>query len=105
MRRPSENLSEEQLPTGNDVTPRLGISMGDPVGVGPEVIVRALNSIQESTSSQCIVFGDAAVLRRYALPHQEIIEVDDLSRLGLPPPSTVYVKSISSLDSFLVKDV
>ena len=100
MRPPSENLFEERLPTGNDVTPRLGISMGDPVGVGPEVIVRALYSIQESARSQCVVFGDTSVLRHYALPQQTIVELEDVSQFGDVDPNSIYVKSVSSLKDF-----
>ena len=43
--------------------PRLGISLGDPTGIGPEVVVRAL-----ATRPHCAVtvFGDEAVLARAA---------------------------------------
>jgi 4-hydroxythreonine-4-phosphate dehydrogenase len=43
--------------------PRLGISLGDPTGIGPEVVVRAL-----ATRPHCevTVFGDEAVLARAA---------------------------------------
>lgn len=42
--------------------PIIGITMGDPVGIGPEIIVKAL--AQEEVSARCrpLVFGDANVL-------------------------------------------
>ncbi len=46
--------------------PVLGITMGDPAGIGPELCLRAL--CEPKVLAQCIplVFGDAAVLRRVA---------------------------------------
>ena len=38
-----------------------GISMGDPAGIGPETIAQLF---AERTDAPCVVFGDAAVLRR-----------------------------------------
>ena len=44
--------------------PILAITMGDPAGIGPEIIVRALN--HRETYEQCrpIVTGDAAIMRQ-----------------------------------------
>jgi 4-hydroxythreonine-4-phosphate dehydrogenase len=39
----------------------IGISMGDPAGIGPETVVRLF---AEGTAVPCVVFGDAAALRR-----------------------------------------
>jgi 4-hydroxythreonine-4-phosphate dehydrogenase len=39
----------------------IGISMGDPAGIGPETVIRLF---AEGTAAPCIVFGDAAALRR-----------------------------------------
>ena len=43
--------------------PILAITMGDPAGIGPEIVVRALN--HKETYNQCrpIVTGDAEVIR------------------------------------------
>jgi len=50
--------------------PVLGISMGDPTGVGPEVLVRALVPFFSSPAiqalSEVVVFGDRNVLQRHA---------------------------------------
>jgi 4-hydroxythreonine-4-phosphate dehydrogenase len=44
--------------------PLIGITMGDPIGIGPEVVLKALS--QESLYSVCrpLVLGDAAVLEK-----------------------------------------
>jgi 4-hydroxythreonine-4-phosphate dehydrogenase len=41
--------------------PPIGITMGDPAGIGPEIVVRLF---AEGTPAACVVFGDAAVLER-----------------------------------------
>jgi 4-hydroxythreonine-4-phosphate dehydrogenase len=43
--------------------PRLGISLGDPTGIGPEIVVRALAS---RPGLEVVVFGDRGVLERAA---------------------------------------
>ena len=44
--------------------PILAITMGDPAGIGPEIVVRALN--HKETYAQCrpLVTGDAAVMEQ-----------------------------------------
>jgi 4-hydroxythreonine-4-phosphate dehydrogenase len=41
--------------------PPLLLTMGDPVGIGPEVIVRAF---QRGAADDCVVVGDGAVIAR-----------------------------------------
>jgi 4-phospho-D-threonate 3-dehydrogenase / 4-phospho-D-erythronate 3-dehydrogenase len=43
--------------------PILGITMGDPAGVGPEIIVRALGEPRVQESSRSLVIGSAEVMR------------------------------------------
>ena len=49
------------LPSQTSKTLPLALSMGDPCGVGPEIIVRALSL---GVSVPCVVIGDVAVMRR-----------------------------------------
>ncbi|MEL7368479.1 MAG: 4-hydroxythreonine-4-phosphate dehydrogenase PdxA [Myxococcota bacterium] len=46
--------------------PLLAISMGDPAGIGPEVILKAATVNDVRAESELMVFGDAGVLRRAA---------------------------------------
>ncbi len=41
----------------------MGITMGDPTGAGPEIIVKALSSAEIRGRCQAVVIGDAAVMR------------------------------------------
>jgi 4-phospho-D-threonate 3-dehydrogenase / 4-phospho-D-erythronate 3-dehydrogenase len=46
--------------------PILGLTMGDPAGIGPEICLRALR--EQSVLAECVpvLFGDASILRRLA---------------------------------------
>ena len=46
--------------------PLLGITMGDPTGAGPEIIVKALLSDEVTSLCRAVVIGDAAVMRAAA---------------------------------------
>src|SRR5215470_14733536 len=69
--------------------PRIAISLGDPCGVGPEVVARALAARPEIDA---VVYGDAGVLARAAgvagvaaPPAERIRAVTDLSPGDVPP--------------------
>lgn len=57
--------------------PRLIVSAGDPAGVGPEVVVKALARPEVAGLADIAVAGDAGLLQRTA------------AELGLPPPSAI----------------
>lgn len=44
--------------------PVVGITIGDPAGIGPEIVVRAVASDVVRQSVRAVVIGDAWVLRR-----------------------------------------
>ena len=52
--------------------PHIGITMGDPTGIGPEIIVKALSMDEPFQACRPIVFGDQEVLSR-------AIEIQSLS--------------------------
>lgn len=45
-------------------TPRIGITMGDPCGVGPEIIVKALSNAEIRDRCRPVVIGDPVALQR-----------------------------------------
>jgi 4-hydroxythreonine-4-phosphate dehydrogenase len=49
---------------GNDHALPIGITLGDPAGIGPEVILKALASSQVDASHRYVVIGSSAVLER-----------------------------------------
>ena len=46
----------------NPARPKIGITMGDPAGIGPEICIKALNNSELTTNCEPIVFGDSSVL-------------------------------------------
>lgn len=58
---------------------RFGITMGDPCGIGPEIIIKALMQ-ERGYIDKCVVFGSAELLRHYGkrlnfnMPVQSITE-------------------------------
>jgi 4-hydroxythreonine-4-phosphate dehydrogenase len=54
------------MPTRPHADPRsvVAITMGDPAGIGPEIVARALADPNVSAIARCVVFGDARVMQR-----------------------------------------
>ncbi|CAN5215381.1 4-hydroxythreonine-4-phosphate dehydrogenase PdxA [soil metagenome] len=44
----------------------LGITLGDPAGIGPEIVVAALAAVTPEKRARCIVYGDRGPLERAA---------------------------------------
>ena len=66
---------------------KVAVTMGDPVGVGPEVVLKALADRRVRREAEAVVIGDEALLRRVA------------ALLKLPEPTGGVVQGISSLDA------
>ena len=68
--------------------PLIGITMGDPTGIGPEIIVKALSAGEPFQACRPIVFGDEQVLleaiRREGLPVR-IKVIDEIPEEGYQP--------------------
>jgi 4-hydroxythreonine-4-phosphate dehydrogenase len=62
------------------VIPRLALTLGDPAGIGPEVVLRAL-AAPERPAASLVLYGPAAVLRQRALrfslplPSERVVDV------------------------------
>jgi len=72
----------------NNTRPILGITMGDPAGIGPEICLRALGEPRVRDRCTPVIFGDLAVLNRVA----------DTAKISTPKYRTVPVAAFS--DSF-----
>src|SRR6266571_1356662 len=59
----------------------IGITLGDPSGIGPEIIARALAAAPAALRARCVVFGDAGL----ALPGVEVRAVTRLAPADMPP--------------------
>ncbi|WP_430510665.1 4-hydroxythreonine-4-phosphate dehydrogenase PdxA [Gottfriedia solisilvae] len=61
--------------------PVVGITMGDPAGVGPEIILKSLNTKEVYQQCRPIVIGDARILDRaqqFVNTNLEIITIEDI---------------------------
>ena len=68
--------------------PVLGLTMGDPAGIGPEICLRAVRD--ETVLARCVpvLFGDASVLRRVAKKGEQVCRVVSLAEFGKVPAIT-----------------
>jgi len=57
-------MSQRPLPRNERTTPRIAITLGDPCGVGPEIIVKALAAGALHQQCQPIVIGDPLAMQR-----------------------------------------
>ena len=53
----------------------LGVTIGDPAGIGPEVALKALAGIKADPGTKILLFGDEPVLKRIGLPVPEGVTV------------------------------
>ncbi len=58
------------------MTPPLIVSLGDPAGVGPEIVVKAWESLRES-GPRFVVVGDRATMERAGAPALHVVSVPD----------------------------
>jgi len=81
--------------------PVIGITMGDPVGIGPEVIIKALAEGSLWESCVPVIFGDSSVIKAamrvtgVSLPLKEVTNVTSL----VSGERSAYVVPISRLDA------
>ena len=80
--------------------PKIGITMGDPTGIGPEIIVKALCVEELFQACRPIIFGDRKVLlraiEREDLPtHVEVIK--EIPEEGYQPQK-IFLFSLSQLE-------
>jgi len=75
--------------------PIIGITMGDPNGVGPEVIVKAISSNEIRDLCEIVIFGDAGILQKAANNSITELKIVECSEFGLEDlkPSTLDKKA------------
>ncbi|MFH1691749.1 MAG: 4-hydroxythreonine-4-phosphate dehydrogenase PdxA [Candidatus Omnitrophota bacterium] len=60
---------------------RIAITMGDPAGIGPEIISKSLKSLKHLKSAHFIVFGSRELFRLRGLKESKSISLVDVGRL------------------------
>lgn len=76
---------------------RIGITMGCPVGIGPEIIVKMLASPQGPQALQPVVLGDAGVLRKCVAELAVALDVVRWQPGAPVEPGRINVLSLSDL--------
>ncbi len=80
---------------------RIGISMGDPAGIGPELCLRMLTDKILSSRCSLVVFGDADVINKVAkqarIPAPEIL-IMDYESWQQDPPDVPVIVNIGAVD-------
>lgn len=71
-----------------ETRPHLGITLGDPAGIGPEVILKAISTYQWQEKCQITLFGSRHILRQtqvqlQAKSEHPILNPDDLTLVDL----------------------
>jgi 4-hydroxythreonine-4-phosphate dehydrogenase len=86
--------------TEQSALPLIGITMGDPTGIGPEVVIKALSSPSVFNRCRPVVFGDAAILEREKQLLKSSISINIIDEINQAVLScgTLDVFSLSTLD-------
>jgi len=75
--------------------PRIGLTLGDPAGVGPEIIVGAWNETVLHECCQPVVFGHPGILRRAVELWQPGVEVREVDRPDQVEPAPDVIPCIA----------
>ena len=79
------------------IKPKFAITIGDPNGIGPEIVIKALlNYPQIYELCHPIIFGDAAIVRSTAeiLRYQIDLQIIDSANIVETNPNTIYCYNI-----------
>ncbi len=80
--------------------PTIAITMGDPSGIGPEIIIKALHSPEVAAICRPVVIGDRRALERgRAICASPLIiwEIGDITDLATIPSGTIPLLALSQL--------
>lgn len=80
--------------------PNVGITMGDPAGIGPEIVCRALADLSPADRAGIVVFGTKSILERAnELSGTRLLfgELDSTSRAGTVPVVDVHIPGSESV--------
>lgn len=78
----------------------IAITMGDPAGVGAEVIVKALRELDGKSSQPMVVIGDRRFIQNAMLNCDLALEIESLTTLDemTPKPGTIAVLDLANAD-------
>ncbi|MGE5279764.1 MAG: PdxA family dehydrogenase [Deltaproteobacteria bacterium] len=76
---------------------RVAVTMGDPAGIGPEVLVKALRRLRRSAGVVFYVVGDGAFLRRRGVKPSARVRLIDAAEGSAPAASLRYLEAAADL--------
>jgi 4-hydroxythreonine-4-phosphate dehydrogenase/1,2-dihydroxy-3,5-cyclohexadiene-1,4-dicarboxylate dehydrogenase len=82
----------------NPMTRRIALSVGDPNGIGPEIVLKAMRELQGEERVRVSVFGPAGVLERAAVATgtQDVLASLDLRATEEPPPQAARFGEVNA---------
>ena len=87
----------------SSVKPRLVITLGDPAGIGPEVVLKALSNSDFLTRADISVIGDRSLFQntytRLKTAHPYLIEPDNLKFIDIDVPSAITTSVVLGVES------
>jgi 4-hydroxythreonine-4-phosphate dehydrogenase len=91
---------------GARAKPLIGVTMGDPAGIGPEVCAKALTASEVTAVANCVVIGDRRGLR-HGLKVSRIngVEINSLKEVGEAKfqPGVINVLDLNNADPAKIK--
>src|SRR5437764_8129683 len=96
--RQSEHPSINPGPRPRRVLPRIGITMGDPAGIGPEVVLKAVAEADVRSVCAPVIIGDAQLLAHTART-LDLQSGYDIVRRDEPFPDQIREPLIFHLDN------
>lgn len=79
--------------------PRFGLTMGDPNGIGPEIIIRSLQKLKPWSNWQPIVFGDLDILLETNTILKEPLQFYDIQGPSNPNEDAIPVLDLAVQES------
>ena len=84
-------------PYPSNERPIIGITMGDPAGIGPEIIVAALQNPIIQPLCQPLIFGDVNIMKKAVALKKSNLTIHSV--LPSPPEQRIAAKDIISMDA------
>jgi len=86
-----QEIKQSSVKSRNSHLPRLAITLGDPAGIGPEVILKALADLEVSQSCALTVVGSKSVMQSLYTEHTGLANPADLDILDVPLTQNVTI--------------
>jgi len=95
------NRPISQSPHPPNVLPLVGITMGDPTGIGPEIIAKALSRAEPFQACRPIVFGDRKALLKIIEKEKLSVRIEGIEEIPATgyQPGTLFLLPSTQLEA------